>query len=424
MSSERFPRTFRIRQRFEAQPELDVPGEAGRLLRPALEKAALPAKARVAIAVGSRGINHLASIVRAVVQEIQGAGGLPFIVPAMGSHGGATPSGQEKLLAGYGISESALGVPIAASMETDLVDTTPNGFPVHLSREVRRADAVVLVNRIKPHTDFSGRYGSGLIKMLVVGLGKHAGAAAFHAAASRHGYERVLLEMATACQRHLPLLGGLATLENARHECAQLHFLPAADLLDQEPPLVAAAARLMPRLPVDDIDVLVVDEIGKNISGTGMDPAVIRRHVNGYLSSLAQDDPRPRIRRIVVLGLSPASGGNAIGIGMADFTTTRLVRAMDAHVTATNALTALSIQAAKIPLHFDSDREALAAAIRSLALADPAQARVVRIANTLDLETLEISEACAGVLAGNPALERISDPLPPAFDRDGNLPPL
>ncbi|MHB9005754.1 MAG: nickel pincer cofactor-dependent isomerase, group 22, partial [Limisphaerales bacterium] len=371
-------------QRFAPQVPIDVESA----IAPGLASLAsgLRPGSRVGVAVGSRGIAGLKPLVSVVIDTLRRSGALPFILPAMGSHGGATADGQLALLAEYGVTEAAMGVPFRAGMEVEVVGRTDDGHEVVCSVEALRADSVVLINRIKPHTDFRGELGSGLLKMSVVGLGKAVGAAAFHRAASRWGYERVLRAAARLLRQRLPVLAGVAIVENQRHETARIEVVPGGEIEAREGGLCAEAARLMPRLPFEELDLLIVDRMGKNISGTGMDPAVIGRMIHGY--SLAEDQERrsPHVRRLFVRDLTPESHGNAIGIGMADFTTRRLVEAMDRRVTVTNSLTALSLQGAKIPIYFDSDREALSAAIDTLALPDPTRARVVRIADTLSVE--------------------------------------
>ncbi len=413
------PRMIRVRQRFPETPSVDIAASLARDL-PSLLKPLRPGQS-VAIAVGSRGIANLHEIVRQTIALIRQAGGVPFIVPAMGSHGGATAAGQEELLAGYGITAESLGVELRSSMAVRRIGATAGGGDVVCSEAALTADHVLLVNRIKPHTDFGGALGSGLLKMLVVGLGKHAGAAAFHRQASRHGYERVLRESARVLMSFLPLLGGVAVIENQRHQIARIEVVPAAELVRREETLCALARDLMPRLPFPEVDLLIVDWMGKNISGTGMDPTVIGRMIHGY--SLADDDPpqRPWVRRLFVRDLTPESHGNAIGIGLADFTTARLVRTMDRKVTMTNALTALSLQGAKVPLYFECDREAIAAARGTLADDDPQELRVARIRDTLHLEELAISERLWREHGGTGGLEAIGTLAVVRFDAAGNL---
>lgn len=417
-----WPRMLRVRQLFATPPPLDLPAAIRDALRALNLEAVLPPAARVAVAVGSRGITHLLPITRAILERLKADGARPFVVTAMGSHGGATPEGQRRILADYGLTEATLDAPIRDATDVRSLGRTDEGTEVWCSEDALQADCILLVNRIKPHTDFGGAIGSGLLKMSVVGLGKHAGAQAFHRAAQRIGYETALRAMATVIRRHTPLLGGIAILEGPQHQTARIVGVPASQLEALEPSLVAEARRWMPRLPFDEIDLLIVDRIGKEISGTGMDPNVIGRSIHGY-SLLEPEMPRhPRIRRIFVRDLTPATRGNATGIGMADFTTTRLVQSIDQRTTYTNALTAISLQGSKIPIHFPTDRDAVAAAINSLSLPEPAAARVVRIADTLSLTELKVSEACADEVRARPQeLEILGGPADLTWDAKGDL---
>jgi hypothetical protein len=403
-----------VRQRFPEPPPADV--SAG------LSGLQAPRGARIAVGVGSRGIAGLAEVVRAVVARLRELGARPFLVPAMGSHGGATPEGQRAILEGYGVGEAASGAPVRASMETRVVGETEDGVPVHFSVEALDSDGVLVVNRVKPHTDFGGPLGSGLLKMLAIGLGKQAGASACHRALARLGHERVIRTAARVVLAKVPVLGGVALVEDARHRLVRVEAVPAARLEAREPELLAEARRLMGRLPFEEVDLLVVDRIGKDVSGAGMDPNVIGRGVHGYSSRLTEKPPV--VRRILVLDLTPVTHGNAIGIGMADFTTSRVVRAFDRESSYMNALTALSIQAIKIPPHFETDREALDQALASLALPDPARARVVRIRDTLALETVEVSEVLLEEARGRADLEILRGPAPVRFDAEGRLLPI
>lgn len=381
--------------------------------------------ASVAVAVGSRGITNLQAVVGHVIDELKSAGAKPFIVPAMGSHGGATPEGQVELLGEYGVTEAHLGVPIRAAMEAERIGVTEDGVDVFFSAEALRADGVVVVNRIKPHTDFhSDTLGSGIQKMIVIGLGKRVGAANFHVSASRFGYEHVIRTSARVTLSKAPILCGVAIVENQFHETARIEVIPAEEIESREGELYAEAKRLMPRLPFDDVDLLIVDRIGKNISGAGMDPNVIGRSIHGYSTLLGDRSFSPVIRRIFVRDLTPETHGNAVGIGLADFTTTRLVRGMNQPVTALNALTALSLNSAKIPIHFETDREAIARALESLALADVTRAKVVRIQDTLSLERLDVSDAFAELIKQRRDLDTVSSPRDIQFDSAGNLPAL
>jgi hypothetical protein len=414
------PRIIRVRQNFLRPAPLDVAAVIGgefQKLRPRIAPGA-----RIAVGVGSRGITNLKAIVAEVLAQLKAAGAAPFIFPAMGSHGGATPEGQREILGTYDITEEAMGVPIRASLEVKQVGTTVDGKPVWCSIEALAADGIVLINRVKPHTDFYGELGSGLLKMAVVGLGKRAGAAAMHLAASELGHERAIRTMAGVLIRETPLLGGVAILENQFHETARIVVLPQAEMEKGEDALLVEARRLMPLLPFDDIDLLIVDRMGKNISGTGMDPNVIMRSIDGYSSNLQRAGrPAPFIRRIFVRDLTPETHGNAIGIGLADITTTRLARAMDPRISFLNAMTALTPQSAKLPVYFDTDREAIERALASLPLADPTAAKIARIADTLSLVEMEVSEALWAEVKTRPEFTALGEPRAMEFDPQGNL---
>lgn len=422
MASAPFPRMLSVRQVFPVSPPVDI---RPTLLRQLMEVPLRPG-ARIAVAVGSRGISHLLAIVVTVLDQIKAAGARPFIVPAMGSHGGATPTGQLEMLAEYGIIEEWLQVPIHAAMEVDRIGATADGRDVYFSREALKADGLILINRVKPHTDFdSDTLGSGLLKMLVVGLGKQVGAAQFHALANRVGEEQFIRTAARVILQRAPVLAGVAIVENQRQEVAQLAVLPAEEFERREAELLAIAKGLTARLPFDEIDLLIVDRFGKNISGTGMDPKVIGRQVHGYSAQLNQSPPpKPFVRRLFVRDLTPESHGNANGVGLADFTTTRVARAFDAAKTYANVLTALSLQNAKLPIHFETDRAVITQALRTLLLPDVQQARVVRILDTSALEYLEVSEAFVSQIEQLTGVEMTGLPRDLAFDPEGNLRPL
>lgn len=401
-------------------PPLDIPAA----LAPEFEKLRPRIKpgARIAVGVGSRGITNLKAIVGAVLAQLKAAGAQPFIFPAMGSHGGATPEGQTEILGTYDITEAAMGVPIRASLEVKEVGRTADNKPVFCSVEALGADGIVLINRVKPHTDFYGEIGSGLLKMAVVGLGKRAGAAAMHLAASELGHERAIRTMAGVLIRETPLLGGVAILENQFHETARLAVLRREEMEQGEDALLVEARAFMPLLPFDEIDLLIVDRIGKNISGTGMDPNVIMRSIDGYSSSLQRAGrPAPFIKRIFVRDLTPETHGNALGIGLADLTTTRLVRGTDQRVTGLNSMTALTPQSAKLPIAFDTDREAIERALISLPLDDSRAAKVVRIADTLSVAEMWISESLWAELKTRPGITRLGEAANIAFDAEGNI---
>ena len=415
------PRMFKVRQEFPRPEPLDIPATVAAQLASVQDR--LQPNARVAVTVGSRGIANFREIVRAVLDALTAAGVQPFILPAMGSHGGATPEGQKRILADYGITEETMGVPIEAAMATREVGRTADGVRAFSSAVALEADGIVVLNRVKPHTDyFSRTLGSGLIKMMVVGMGKHDGAANFHRTAVHRGYEETLRMLGRVVLREAPILFGIGLVEHQYHDTARIEAVRPEDIEAREAELFAEATALLPKLPFDDADLLVVDQIGKNISGPGMDPNVIGRHAHHY-STLLQNalDVTPFMRRIYVRGLTPETHGNAIGVGLADAVHVRLVEAMDAESTFVNVRTSLTLHNAKIPMHFPNDRAALAGLLDSLALPDPALARVMRIRHTLDLAQLELSEAFAAEVATREDLTVLSEPAEWGFAGDDLL---
>src|ERR1700678_872880 len=357
---------------------------------------------RIALGVGSRGITNLKEIVKATLSVLIEAGARPFIVPAMGSHGGATAEGQIQVLAEYGVTPESTGVPIEASMAVKKIGSAFDGVDVVFSVPAFEANGVVVLNRVKPHTDFRGTLGSGIQKMLVIGFGKQVGANNAHRAAAHMGYEVVLRELARVILGAAPIFCGIALVEDQHHQTAEIEVLRPENIVREEDRLFKKAEALRGRLPFEEIDLLIIDRIGKDISGSGMDTNVIGRDIDGYKSTLhSSSRVTPRVSRIFVRDLTPASNGNGIGIGMADFTTARFVKALNLQYTYMNALTSLGLLPAKIPIYFDTDRGAIEAALASLAAPDPAKVRVVRIADTLNLERFQASEACVGATNGH-----------------------
>jgi Lactate racemase N-terminal domain len=418
------PRLIPVHHHFAQTPCLDLRVAIESQLESKLSDSRLTAGSRIAVAVGSRGITSLGEIVAHVVEWLRERGAKPFIVPAMGSHGGATPAGQAEILAGYGVSEA----PVCASMEVELLGRTGDGVEAYFGSEALAADGIVVINRVKPHTDFAGRIGSGILKMTSIGLGKHKGASTVHAAAMSLGYDRVIRSVARYIIETAPILAAVAILEGPGHETAKIEVLRPAEIEPREEELCTEARSLMPRLPFEEIDLLIVDRMGKNISGTGMDPNIIGRGAHGYSTLFSEQRAAalglPVIRRIFVRELTPESHGNAIGIGLADFTTLRLIEAMDRRATSINVLTALSLHLAKTPIYFDTDLEAIEQALLSACLAETSAARVVRIADTLSLEKVEVSEVYAGEFSQKPHIEPLAASREMAFDQCGNLLPL
>jgi len=372
---------------------------------------------RIAVGTGSRGIDRIAEVVRAVVVTLKGRGALPFIVPAMGSHGGGTAEGQVELLDSFGISEATMGAPLRPSIEVVELGRTPAGEPVFTSREALEADGVVLVNRVKPHTDFeSVRVGSGLVKMAAIGLGKVEGAAAAHRAARRYGYEESISAASRVVRSRLRLLAGVALLEDPHHRLAQVEVVPAAEIEAREPALLAQARAWMPSLPFPEVDILILDEIGKNISGAGMDTNVVGRGVDGMPFRSA----RSRAKNIYVRGLTAESHGNAVGVGLAEVVRSQIIKDMDSHAMYTNALSAMTPATVRVPMHFDTDAECLKAVLR-VAGADPEQARIVRVRNTLAVDRFVASEAYAAEVAERDDLQVVVPPRPWTLDAHGNF---
>jgi hypothetical protein len=379
-----------LRQRF-ARPRLsDIEGTVATILEKSEAVTQLSPGARIAIGAGSRGIAHIAPILREVVTTLRCHGAEPFLFPAMGSHGGATPQGQLEVLTGLGVTEEYVGAPIISSLEVDLLGSLPNGLPLYIDRAAHDADGIILVNRIKPHTDFDAPIESGLAKMAVIGMGKHQGALTMHSW-GLEGLTRQIPEAAQFIVHHAPILCGLAVIENAYDEVAEIVLVPPEGIgTEPERRLLERAKALMPRLPWETLDVLVVDEMGKNISGAGMDPNIIGRMRWGRQKATATE-----ITSIAVLDLTDASHGNAIGLGLADFTTQHLLEKVDTQAFYINSITAgvIALNSAKIPMVLETEREAVAAAIRSMGRPNLAQVRLARIKNTLNLEYILACES-------------------------------
>jgi hypothetical protein len=410
------PRMLRVRQTFVRSRVADIP----RAVQEALAGAGLPVKRgdTVAVGAGSRGIANIDVIVGAAVRHLQDLGARPFIFPAMGSHGGGTAEGQLSVLAHYGISEATMGCPVRATMDVVQVGEAL-GLPVWLDRFAHDADWIGLVNRVKPHTDFKGSIESGLFKMMTIGLGKYRGAIQYHRANIHHGYETVITAVGREMLARARIGFGLGVVENGYDETARIEAFTAATLEAGERRLLALAREWMARLPFSPIDVLVVEEMGKNISGAGMDSNVIGRATNPHEPFPAE----PRILWIVVLDLTAESHGNATGLGNADFTTRKLVDKIDMKATLINCITACSPNGAKVPPTYDTDREAIETALSCIGLTPPEAARVVRIKNTLVLDELEVSEAFLPEVEQRADLELLGAAAPLAFDAAGRLVP-
>lgn len=421
--NDRLPPMRRCHQRLRHAPLADdavVRQVREGLLGLASVRARIGPGRRVAITAGSRGIDRIDLVTRATVDAVKALGGEPFVFPAMGSHGGATPEGQREVLATLGITEATMGCPIVSSLEVVTLGSTPSGIAVYLDRHAAGADAIIAVNRIKAHTNFRGPLESGLCKMLAIGAGKHAQALAIHAHGSA-AFATHIPEVAREVLARAPVVAGVGLLEDAGHRLAEIAVLPPDRLEAEERRLLAAHKAAMPRLPVEELDLLVVERIGKDVSGTGMDTNVIGR--TRLLDLVAF--PSPHITVIVALGLTAATKGNAIGMGACDLVTRRLADAVDPDKTAVNCLTGMSPQLAALPIVRPSDREAIGDALRYLLGAiPPSRLRVIRIRDTLHLETFEVSAAVAAELAGRDGITIAGEPAPWTFAADGTLPPL
>jgi hypothetical protein len=317
----------------------------------------------------------------------------------------------------YGITEEAMGAPVRSSMEVVEIGSTPEGLPVFLDKHAYEADHIGIVARVKPHTDFKASIESGLMKMMTIGLGKQRGADHYHQGVVQFSYYQIVVSVAREVIRRSPVAFGLALVENQRDETSLIRAVPPGEIEETDRKLLRTAKRLLPRIPLDRIDILIVDQIGKEISGAGMDPNVIGRHVIPF----AKFPPKPKILRVFVRDLSPDTYGNAIGIGMADFTTRRLVDKIDRDATYMNAVTGCAPEAARIPVYFNNDREVIDAALRSLGLVEPENAKIVHIVDTLRLEEMEISESMAAEAKEMANLTVIGKPHPISFDGDGSL---
>jgi hypothetical protein len=394
----------------------DVAGEVKRRWQQSGVLARLRANDRVAVGVGSRGIANLSTIVRATLEVLREAGARPFVVAAMGSHGGATAEGQRELLAEYGVSEEKLGVPVKTDMTAVQIGVNSWGEPVWWDRNALEADAVVTISRIKAHTDFRGRFESGIAKMLVIGLGKRDGAAQHHRWGFR-GLRDMLPETCKVIIGSTPFLAGLAILENAREETAHIEVVERENLFEIEPGLLERAKQIMGRLPFDQLDLLLIGEIGKNYSGAGIDPNVVGR----LLIEGQEEFEKPKITRICAFDLSPESHGNGTGIGIADLTTTRLLNSIDPVPFRMNNLTACFLWRSKLPIAFDTDRECIENGYLTCWQPDRAAVRMALIANTLELAELWVSPALLDEVKRHPNLEVMGEARPLPFDAFGNL---
>lgn len=414
-----WPDMIRVRQEFSTQAVTDIASEVASQFEELDLRNRTVRGASVAVGCSSRGIANYSRIVKATVDCLSHAGLEPFLFPAMGSHGAATAEGQKRVLEAYGITESFIGAPIRSSLDTVQIGETEDHLPVFIDKIASEADYLALVNRIKPHTDFEHEFESGLLKMMAIGLGKEKGAATYHKAIMTNGYPRVLLSVARQVLDTGKVICGVGIVENGHAQTAKIRVLGADQIISEEKVLLEEAQRLAPALPFEDVDVLIIDEMGKDISGTGFDTKVVGRIL---MPLMAKEPETPRVKRIVVCDLTSKSQGNADGIGIADFVTRNLVDKIDFEALHVNALAAGEPERAKIPMTLTDSRQAIQAAMESVGLIPVNELKLIRIKNTLNLDVIEVSGAYREEIAERTDLEVLSDARPMRFDPDGNLP--
>lgn len=391
---------IRIRQKFNQTEIQDVCAAVReQFARPEI-RSLVHAGDRIAVGCGSRGIHCMDRIAKAVVDCLLALGAKPFIIPAMGSHGGATPAGQRQVLESYGITEETMGVPIIDSMETVSLGETETGIPVFFSKPAYEADWVLPINRVKLHTDFSGPIESGLIKMMSIGFGKEKGCTSLHRQGTVH-FARIIPEAGRKILSCVDMRFGIAIVENAYDHTAVIEAIQGEKLFEREPELLKLSKDLFPRIPFESVDVLIIEKFGKDISGAGMDPNITGRSSVGPVENFTG----PRIQRIVVCDLTEASHGNGVAVNVADFITRRFFDKLDLKAVYANGLACCNPQACQIPVIMETEEEAVAAAIRTCRFIDPEHPRIVRLRSTLDMDEFEISEALAEEAAENPNIE-------------------
>ena len=412
------PKMAAVQQRFDGAHISEVEKAVReQLTRPEIA-ARVNSGMRIAIGAGSRGIANIGITVRTTVQALRELGAKPFVFPAMGSHGGATPEGQQAVRAGYGITEEDVGAPIRATMDTILIGEMKDGTPVHMDRYAHEADGVVLINRIKPHTSFRGPIESGLVKMIVIGMGKIQGATHMHA----HGmdlFPELLPRVASFLMERTSILFGIGVVENAYDRTAIIEALLPDALVEREVGLQTKAKSLMGRLYFSDIDILLIDRMGKEISGAGFDPNITGRNHRGVTGF---DDPR--VQKIVVLDLTKMTNGNATGLGLADVITSKLYDAIDYPSTYANVITSAYLDGALIPIAMPTDQQALQLAVKTLVRVKQGQARIVRIRDTLSIGKISVSEPMLTEVKQHPDMSIIGEPEPFDFAADGTLAPM
>jgi len=410
------PKMYRICQRFDDTRVKDiratVRAELGRLAWSAIQ----PGQ-RVAITAGSRGIADIAEVLAAIVEFLKSLDADPFLFPAMGSHGGATAAGQVAVLEQLGVTEASVKAPIVSSMETAEIGLTEDRVPVFMDKNALAADHIVVVNRIKSHTKFKAPIESGLMKMMAIGMGKLKGAELYHKAAVQHTFFKIITDAARLVLTEAPVICAVGILENAYGQTAKIKALKTAEIESKEKDLLLLSKKMMAKLPFNEIDLLIIDEMGKDISGVGIDP-----NITGRNRDLLGVFPHPaEVKRLFVRDLTDRSKGNATGIGLADITTQKLVDKIDYAATYKNCITGISLEKAAVPMHFGNDRGAIEVALGCIGAIPAAKSKIVRIKNTLRLDSAEVSEAYAAMIQQKPDLEILSGPDAMEFNGDNNL---
>lgn len=410
----KLPKMLNIEQKFPREKLEDVKGRIREQLSQSKIESRIRPGMKIAIGAGSRGISNYAKTIRELVVFLQEKGAEPFIFAAMGSHGGATCEGQEEILSGYGITEDEMGCPVKIGIETAVIGKTKENYPVNIDKYAAEADGIIIVNRVKPHTAFRGKYESGLLKMLAIGVAKQVGADFCHSKGSQ-ALEYMIPLFGKAIIENSNVMFGLALIENAYDETIDIIALTDEEIINEEPNLLLRAKKLMPRIYVHEADILIVDEIGKNISGDGMDPNITGTFSNSSVTGGLKS------KRTVVLDMTDESHGNGVGLGMADCSTMKAFNKFSREKSYPNVLTSLVPAVVKVPLIFDNDKQAIQAAIKMCPDIDLNNVRVVRIKNTLEMSKIQISETLIDTVSNHPNVEILDDAKDMIFDEEGNL---
>lgn len=413
------PRMVHVRQKFDRPRLASVTATVVEQFKRAEVRAKVKPGMTIAVGCGSRGINNIAECTKQVIAELKALGAKPFIFPAMGSHGGATAEGQREVLEGYGITEATMGCPVHSQMDVVELGKLDSGMPVYMDKLAAAADGVVLICRVKPHTNFRAPIESGIVKMMTIGMGKIIGATTLHTD-GMDAFGELLPNAARLIMAKKNFLIGVAMVENAADETAIIEAVPGEQVFDREPVLQAKAKSLMARLQFDEIDVLVVERIGKNISGSGMDP-----NITGRNCRFTEWDMKPLVKKIAILGLTPETHGNATGLGLADVITMRLYRDIDIAKTYANVITSTYLDGAGIPIIMNTDQEAIQLAVKTVVRVKPQDTKIVRVANTLEIMDIHVSEPLLPLVKANPSMfEIVGDLEAFKFDAKGTLYPM